>query len=118
MLQVRCVAAVLIMVGQGLEPPSVVAQLLDVDRHPAKPQYNMAPEVRPHFTAGVPQAISLGTCGYLQLAVLVLQAETFSTCLSMLQHISCEKLSGLRLLCVHVMLNVASAAAQLAEAPR
>ena len=52
-LQVRCIAAVLIMVGQGLEPPSVVAQLLDVDRHPAKPQYNMAPEVKSKFTAGV-----------------------------------------------------------------
>ena len=54
-LQVRCIAAVLIMVGQGLEPPSVVAQLLDVDRHPAKPQYNMAPEVGQDFTAGAPQ---------------------------------------------------------------
>ncbi len=54
-LQVRCIAAVLIMVGQGLEPPSVVAQLLDVDRHPAKPQYNMAPEVGLEFTSGAPQ---------------------------------------------------------------
>ena len=51
-LQVRCIAAVLIMVGQELEPPSVLAQLLDVDRHPAKPQYTMAPEVGLDFTAG------------------------------------------------------------------
>jgi hypothetical protein len=35
-------AAVLLMVGRGLEAPSVVARLLDA---PLKPYYNMAPEV-------------------------------------------------------------------------
>ena len=41
-LQVRCMAAVLLMVGRGLEAPSVVARLLAA---PLKPQYLMAPEV-------------------------------------------------------------------------
>lgn len=38
-------AAILMMVGQGLEDPSVVAQYLDVDAEPRKPQYGMAGEV-------------------------------------------------------------------------
>ncbi|KIZ05800.1 hypothetical protein MNEG_2154 [Monoraphidium neglectum] len=42
--QVRCIAALLLMVGRGLEAPSIVATLLDVTRVPAKPQYNYAPE--------------------------------------------------------------------------
>jgi hypothetical protein len=32
------------MVGRGLEPPSVVARLLDTASTPAKPQYNLAAE--------------------------------------------------------------------------
>lgn len=44
--QVRCLAAVLLMVGRGEENPDVVRALLDVDTSPAKPQYPMAPEVR------------------------------------------------------------------------
>lgn len=43
-LQIRCIAAVLLMVGRGLEPPSVVARLLDTASTPAKPQYNLAAE--------------------------------------------------------------------------
>ncbi|KAI8473916.1 MAG: pseudouridine synthase [Monoraphidium minutum] len=42
--QVRCIAAVLLMVGRSLEPPSVVASLLDVTRVPSKPQYTLAPD--------------------------------------------------------------------------
>lgn len=38
-------AAVLLMVGRGLEHPSVVQQLLDVHTVSLKPQYNMASEV-------------------------------------------------------------------------
>ena len=34
-----------------------------------------------------------------------------------MQHISCEKPSGIKVLCVHFKLTVASAAAQIAEAP-
>lgn len=44
--QVRCIAAVLLLVGRGLEAPSVVARLLDVQQLPGKPQYCLAPEVR------------------------------------------------------------------------
>uniref|UniRef100_A0A6V7QQN5 Pseudouridine synthase I TruA alpha/beta domain-containing protein n=1 Tax=Ananas comosus var. bracteatus TaxID=296719 RepID=A0A6V7QQN5_ANACO len=43
--QVRCMIAVLFMVGQGLETPSIVDPLLDTSRTLRKPQYNMAPEL-------------------------------------------------------------------------
>lgn len=43
--QVRCIAAVLLMVGRGLERPDVVQRLLDVKHQaPCKPQYSMAAE--------------------------------------------------------------------------
>lgn len=41
-------AAVLLMVGKGQEEPEVVLELLDVEKNSQKPQYNMAPEVRPN----------------------------------------------------------------------
>ncbi|XP_023664966.2 tRNA pseudouridine(38/39) synthase isoform X2 [Paramormyrops kingsleyae] len=40
--QVRCMMAVLLLIGQKLETPEVIDQLLDVDKHPRKPQYSMA----------------------------------------------------------------------------
>ncbi|XP_037482445.1 uncharacterized protein LOC119361242 [Triticum dicoccoides] len=43
--QVRCMVAVLFLVGQGLESPSVVDSLLDITRTPRKPQYTMALEL-------------------------------------------------------------------------
>lgn len=43
--QIRCIMAVLLLIGQGLETPDVVDQLLDVNSHPRKPQYNMALDV-------------------------------------------------------------------------
>ncbi|KAG0429987.1 hypothetical protein HPB47_023101 [Ixodes persulcatus] len=43
--QVRCIVAVLLLVGQGLEEPEVVPKLLDVEAHPCKPQYGMASEI-------------------------------------------------------------------------
>ncbi|CAM9192113.1 unnamed protein product, partial [Lampetra fluviatilis] len=43
--QVRCMMAVLLLVGEGLERPQVVSQLLDVERNPCKPQYSMASEL-------------------------------------------------------------------------
>ncbi|CAH1225077.1 PUS3 [Branchiostoma lanceolatum] len=43
--QVRCMVAVLFLIGQGQEEPSIVDDLLDVDRHPRKPQYHMASEL-------------------------------------------------------------------------
>jgi tRNA pseudouridine38/39 synthase len=43
--QIRHMVAILFLVGQGLEKPSVVTDLLDVDKHPRKPNYTMAEEV-------------------------------------------------------------------------
>ena len=42
--QVRCMAAVLFMVGRGQEEPGIVSRMLDVEAHPGKPHYRMAPE--------------------------------------------------------------------------
>lgn len=38
-------AAVLLMVGQRLEQPDIVQQLLDIEQSPCKPQYQYASEV-------------------------------------------------------------------------
>ncbi|XP_031495610.1 uncharacterized protein LOC116261108 isoform X3 [Nymphaea colorata] len=43
--QVRCIVAVLFMIGQGLESPSVIDALLDIRETPRKPQYAMASEL-------------------------------------------------------------------------
>ncbi|KAL5776525.1 hypothetical protein ACOSP7_009451 [Xanthoceras sorbifolium] len=43
--QVRCMVAVLFMIGQGLESVDVIDALLDTERTPRKPQYTMAPEI-------------------------------------------------------------------------
>ncbi|KAJ1424950.1 Pseudouridine synthase I, TruA [Sesbania bispinosa] len=43
--QVRCMVAVLFLVGKGLESPNVVDMLLDTNWTPRKPQYIMASEV-------------------------------------------------------------------------
>ncbi|KOS21832.1 tRNA pseudouridine(38/39) synthase [Escovopsis weberi] len=43
--QIRHMVAVLFLVGQGLEAPSLVSQLLDVERTPRRPNYVMADEV-------------------------------------------------------------------------
>ena len=40
--QVRCMVAVLFLVGQGLEDPSIVDQLLDIEKTPGRPAYEMA----------------------------------------------------------------------------
>ena len=42
--QIRCIVAVLFLIGQGRENPSVISELLDVECHPCKPQYTMAAE--------------------------------------------------------------------------
>lgn len=42
--QIRCIVAILFLIGQGLEKPSIILELLDVDRHARKPQYTMAAE--------------------------------------------------------------------------
>jgi tRNA pseudouridine38/39 synthase len=43
--QVRHMAAVLFLVGQGLEPPSVVDDLLDIESTPGRPMYEMASDI-------------------------------------------------------------------------
>ncbi|WOL12473.1 tRNA pseudouridine(38/39) synthase isoform X2 [Canna indica] len=43
--QVRCMVAVLFMIGQRLESPEVIDVLLDISKTCRKPQYNMAPEL-------------------------------------------------------------------------
>ncbi|KAK3304330.1 pseudouridine synthase [Chaetomium strumarium] len=43
--QIRHMIAILFLIGQGLEEPSLVTDLLDVARHPRKPNYTMAEEV-------------------------------------------------------------------------
>jgi tRNA pseudouridine38/39 synthase len=40
--QIRCIAAVLTMVGEGLEKPDVVQRLLDIEAVNCKPQFLMA----------------------------------------------------------------------------
>eukprot|EP00605_Chrysophyceae_sp_TOSAG23-4_P001618 GSChrysophyteH1.ASY1.ANO1.1778.1 assembled CDS len=42
---VRCVMAVLFLVGEGREDAGVISQLLDIEAHPRKPLYNMASEL-------------------------------------------------------------------------
>ena len=40
-----CIVTLCFMVGKGLEDPSVVDDMLNVERSPAKPSYAMAPDV-------------------------------------------------------------------------
>ena len=42
MHQVRCMMSLLFLVGSGLEQPSVISHMLDLQRCPNKPQYGMA----------------------------------------------------------------------------
>ncbi|KAJ3299220.1 hypothetical protein HK104_009685 [Borealophlyctis nickersoniae] len=46
--QVRCIVAILFLVGRGLESPTIVTDLLDMSKHPdnvGRPQYEMASEI-------------------------------------------------------------------------
>ena len=40
--QVRHMVSILFLIGQGLEPPSLIDELLDVQKNPCKPHYEMA----------------------------------------------------------------------------
>ncbi|KAF2110840.1 pseudouridylate synthase 3 [Lophiotrema nucula] len=40
--QVRSIVAILFLIGQGLESPSLVSELLDISKNPTKPKYEMA----------------------------------------------------------------------------
>lgn len=43
--QVRCMVAVLFLVGEKKEKPDIISQLLNTEKYPAKPQYDMASEL-------------------------------------------------------------------------
>jgi len=43
--QVRCMAAVLFLIGMNLEKPEIMKYLLDIEKCPKRPQYGMASEV-------------------------------------------------------------------------
>eukprot|EP00048_Salpingoeca_helianthica_P000379 m.41177 g.41177 ORF g.41177 m.41177 type:complete len:424 (+) comp10458_c0_seq1:43-1314(+) len=43
--QVRCMVAILFLVGAGHEQPEIIPRLLDVVAHPRKPQYGLASEL-------------------------------------------------------------------------
>ncbi|KAI1322712.1 pseudouridine synthase [Xylariaceae sp. FL0255] len=43
--QIRCMVSVLLLVAQGLESPTVIDRLLDIDSEPRRPSYVLADEV-------------------------------------------------------------------------
>lgn len=43
--QIRCIVAILILIGQKREAPSIIDDLLDIEKYPAKPQYTMSSEL-------------------------------------------------------------------------
>ena len=57
--QIRCIAAVLFLVGRGLEETSIVTEMLNVEKYPGKPAYDLADE-RP---------LVLHDCGFQDLQI-------------------------------------------------
>lgn len=56
--QVRAMMAVLLLVGEGNEDPSVITELMDVETNPRKPQYSLASELPLClFTAEYPESM-------------------------------------------------------------
>jgi tRNA pseudouridine38/39 synthase len=55
--QIRCIVEVLFYIGRELEPPSVITDLLDVDKNPRKPSYPYADE----------KPLVLHHCGFMNL---------------------------------------------------
>ncbi|OZJ05573.1 hypothetical protein BZG36_01685 [Bifiguratus adelaidae] len=43
--QVRCMMAILFLIGQGLESPAIIKDLVDIGKYNSKPEYNMASEL-------------------------------------------------------------------------
>jgi len=43
--QIRCIVAVLLMIGEGLEEDDVIDQLFDIDSNPCRPAYQMASDL-------------------------------------------------------------------------
>ena len=42
MLQIRCMVAILFLIGHNLERSEVIDHMLDIEKCPCKPQYGMA----------------------------------------------------------------------------
>lgn len=42
--QIRCIVSILFLVGRELEEPSIVTELLDIEKYPGKPSYDLADE--------------------------------------------------------------------------
>ena len=51
--QIRCIMAVLLMVGEGLEREEVVTELLDVESNPRRPAYQMASDLALNLDSAV-----------------------------------------------------------------
>lgn len=64
---VRCIMALLFMVGKNEEPPESVSALLDIDNMPSKPHYKMAPDL----------PLVLHECGFDNMKIQ-LQPQVFS----------------------------------------
>lgn len=43
--QVRCMAAILFYIGRGVEKPEIIADLLNIEKYPRKPVYDIASEL-------------------------------------------------------------------------
>lgn len=43
--QIRCIMSLLFLVGEEKESPDIILELLNVEKNPRKPEYNMASEV-------------------------------------------------------------------------
>ena len=43
--QIRCIVAVLLLIGEGLEDETVIDELLDVETNPCRPAYQMAADL-------------------------------------------------------------------------
>lgn len=43
--QVRCIVAILLLIGDRKEQPSVIRELLDIERNPCTPQYSLASDI-------------------------------------------------------------------------
>ncbi|KAF8567975.1 hypothetical protein P879_04323 [Paragonimus westermani] len=48
--QIRCIVSLLVMIGRGYEPVSLIEDLLDISKTPAKPQYQIAGDIPLLFT--------------------------------------------------------------------
>ena len=40
--QIRCIMGILVLVGRGQEKPEIIKELLDIEKYPRKPQYNLS----------------------------------------------------------------------------